>query len=79
MNISLTYFAALREQAGRHEETLKTEAETPGALYRELQGLRDLQLDPALLRVAVNECYATMDTPLSDGDRVAFIPPVAGG
>ena len=28
---------------------------------------------------AVNEEYARMTTPLSDGDDVAFLPPVSGG
>ncbi len=28
---------------------------------------------------AVNEDYARMTTPLSDGDEVAFLPPVSGG
>jgi molybdopterin converting factor subunit 1 len=29
--------------------------------------------------VAVNQEYAAPDAPLSDGDEVALIPPVAGG
>ena len=29
--------------------------------------------------VAVNESWASLDTPLGPGDEVAFIPPVAGG
>ncbi len=29
--------------------------------------------------VAVNQRYATADTPLSAGDELAIIPPVAGG
>ena len=28
---------------------------------------------------AVNADYARMDTPLRDGDEVAFLPPVSGG
>jgi len=31
------------------------------------------------LRVAVNQSYATWDSPVEAGDTVAFIPPVAGG
>lgn len=31
------------------------------------------------LRYAINERYATADSPLSPGDEVAIIPPVAGG
>lgn len=29
--------------------------------------------------VAVNEEYAKLDHPLSDGDEIALLPPVAGG
>jgi len=35
--------------------------------------------DDALVRVAVNQEYATMDEPVSPGDEVAFFPPVTGG
>ena len=28
---------------------------------------------------AVNADYARLDTPLADGDEVAFLPPVSGG
>lgn len=31
------------------------------------------------LRVAVNQAYASWDSPVASGDAVAFIPPVAGG
>ncbi len=34
---------------------------------------------PAHLRVAIDDVFAHWDDPLFDGDRVAFIPPVAGG
>ena len=49
------------------------------------QGLRELlgEQHPALLRVpvafAVNQDYARAETVLSDGDEVAFIPPISGG
>jgi len=32
-----------------------------------------------MLRVAVNEEFSDWQRPLEDGDRVVFIPPVAGG
>ena len=35
--------------------------------------------DPEALVVAVNQEYASHDLPLSEGDEVAFIPPVSGG
>lgn len=29
--------------------------------------------------VAVNQVHAFLDTPVTDGDEVAFLPPLAGG
>jgi molybdopterin converting factor subunit 1 len=73
------YFAALREQAGRGSETLPTDARTMADLYDELSARRGLTLPRSMLKVAVNEEFAAWDRPLADGDRVVFIPPVAGG
>lgn len=36
-------------------------------------------LDPSVCAVAVNQRYATPDTPVSPDDEVALIPPVSGG
>lgn len=69
----------LREQAGRSEESLETQSETPLALYAQLRDLQRINIDVRLLRAVVNERYVEMDQPLRDGDRVVFIPPVAGG
>ena len=33
----------------------------------------------ASLSAAVNAAYAKFSTPVSDGDEVAFLPPVSGG
>ncbi|HEX9785242.1 MAG TPA: molybdopterin converting factor subunit 1 [Opitutaceae bacterium] len=77
--ITVQYFAILREQAGRSEQALQTEACTPGELYAELAGKHGFTLAPAQLKVAVNDDFARWDLALSDGDRVVFIPPVAGG
>jgi molybdopterin converting factor small subunit len=29
--------------------------------------------------VAINQAFATPDTPLADGDELAFLPPISGG
>ncbi|HFC54470.1 MAG TPA: molybdopterin synthase sulfur carrier subunit, partial [Gammaproteobacteria bacterium] len=34
---------------------------------------------PGNLLVAINMEYATMQSPVKDGDEVAFFPPVTGG
>ena len=77
--VNVRYFALLREQAGRGAEALQTDARTPQELYAQLQRDRGLQLAPQFLRVAVNDEFGDWLQPLSDGDTVAFLPPVAGG
>lgn len=77
--LHLKFFAALREQAGVSALDVTTDARTPAELYAELAAARGLTLPATLLRVAINDRYATMDAPLQAGDRVVFIPPVAGG
>lgn len=34
---------------------------------------------PAGLRVAINQHFAAPDTPLADGDELAFLPPISSG
>ncbi|MBV8910513.1 MAG: NTP transferase domain-containing protein [Gammaproteobacteria bacterium] len=77
--LTVQYYAVLREQAGRREESLTTAARTPRELYDELRSRHPFSLAPEMLRVAVNTEFRDWSTPLSDGDRVVFIPPVAGG
>ena len=77
--IHVRFFAVLREQAGCSSLAVDTTTTTPAALYTELQTKHALTFPVSLLRVSINERYAEMTTPLSAGDRVVFIPPVAGG
>ena len=77
--IRVQYFALLREQAGRSDEQLTTTAHTPRDLYNELRKRYPFSLAPEMLRVAVNTEFGDWSQPLSDGDAVVFIPPVAGG
>jgi molybdopterin-guanine dinucleotide biosynthesis protein A len=77
--LQVRYFALLREQAGRSNEALTTDARTPRDLYAQLQRERGLKLAPEFLRVAINDEFAEWQQALHDGDTVAFLPPVAGG
>lgn len=79
MRLEIEYFAILREQAGRDRDVVDTTAGTPGEVYAQLVQRYDFDLDPQRLRVAVNDRFAAWDHPLGDGDRLVFIPPVAGG
>jgi molybdenum cofactor guanylyltransferase len=78
-NLSVQYYALLREQAGRREETLLTSARTPAELYAELSRRYPFSLPAEMLRVAINSEFRDWATPLQEGDAVVFIPPVAGG
>ena len=83
MNVSVLLFARLRELAGTSSVPLDVAASsTPTArsvwdslcaAYPRLRGA------DGGLRVAIDESYASWDSPVADGCTVAFIPPVAGG
>ena len=77
--ISVQYFAILREQRGLAEEKLTTAAATPAALYDELRARHRFTLPGDRVRAAVNDAFVDAAAPLREGDRVVFIPPVAGG
>jgi molybdopterin-guanine dinucleotide biosynthesis protein A len=77
--IRVQYYALLREQAGRSNETLVTRARTPRELYTELAAKYPFTLPAEMLRVAVNAEFGDWAQPLQAGDAVVFIPPVAGG
>jgi molybdopterin-guanine dinucleotide biosynthesis protein A len=78
-HITVQYYALLREQAGRREESLQSAARTPRELYGELAARYPFTLAPEVLRVAINGEFSDWATPLAEGDAVVFIPPVAGG
>jgi molybdopterin-guanine dinucleotide biosynthesis protein A len=77
--IRVQYYALLREQAGRSNETLQTRARTARELYTELRARYPFTLPPEMLRVAINTEFGDWSQPLQPGDAVVFIPPVAGG
>ena len=76
--IRVEYFAILRERAGRASEDVETGVATVADLYRELDGRHGFPR-MAGLKVAINDEFRDWNSPLSDGDSVVFIPPVAGG
>jgi len=77
--IEIQYFAVLRERAGTSHETVESAAQTAAELYDELAARHDFGLPRTMLRVAVNDEFTDWSQPLAAGDRVVFIPPVAGG
>lgn len=79
MKITVLYFAALRDAAGRSSETVETAAENLRAFYDELQARHQLPFPARQLRVAVDGEFAKWEDAPRDGSEVAFIPPVSGG
>jgi molybdopterin-guanine dinucleotide biosynthesis protein A len=79
MQLKIQYYALMREQAGRSEETLETSATTPADLYTELSARYGFTLSREQLKVAVNSEFSDWSRKLAANDAVVFIPPVAGG
>jgi sulfur-carrier protein len=77
--VTLLYFASLRDAAGTALETVETAARDLSALYAEVSGRHGIAWPIEKLRVAVNGEFARWSDPLPDGGEVAFIPPVSGG
>jgi molybdopterin converting factor subunit 1 len=84
VQITVRYFAALREQAGTDTQELAWEGPPPTVmqvrerLARAYPELASHLLERPLL-VAVNREYAGADAVLADGDELALLPPVTGG
>jgi len=81
MRVTVRLFARLRDLAGAGE--LVRDVSAPATVQTVWDGLvADM---PALVEyertmsVAVNAEYARMAAPVTDGDEVAFLPPVSGG
>ena len=77
--VNVQYFAILREQRGLMSETLETNAPTVSGLYEELRARHGFTLPGNRVRAAVNDAFVPQSHLLREGDRVVFIPPVAGG
>lgn len=75
MSIQVKFFASLRDKIG------KADIELDAA--KDISEVWALATDnaprPDNILVAVNLDYARFDTPIKDGDEVAFFPPVTGG
>ena len=79
LQLKIHYYALMREQAGRSEETVETCAATPADLYGELIARYGFTLSREQLKVAVNSEFCDWTRKLAAGDDVVFIPPMAGG
>lgn len=82
MRVKVLLFARLREIAGTAEAEVELagESATIADVWAALVG-RHPALAPhaQAMSCARNAEYARQPTPVSDGDEVAFLPPVSGG
>jgi len=80
--IKVLYFARLREELSTSTESMDAVPD-----MRSLVGLlqdrggawAEIFADDQLVMMSVNQEMADLDTVLTDGDEVAFFPPVTGG
>ena len=77
MSISIKFFASLREQLGRDDCEL--EAGSVQTVAEAWSRATDDAAMPTNTLMALNMEYVGADAPVSDGDEVAFFPPVTGG
>lgn len=83
MQVTIRYFASIREAIGQGREELRTDAPTLAALRQELLG-RGGAYAQALapgkaVRMALDQVMQDESAALADGAEVAFFPPVTGG
>lgn len=80
MAIHIKIFAGLAADLGVSEDNLAYEmGETVHQTLVRLQQKHCKVLSITGVRAAVNHCFVPWDAVVTDGDEVAFIPPVAGG
>ncbi len=79
--VNILYFAHFGDLAGRSTETLALPSGATVQTLADLLGARDRRLSDLITygRASVNTEWATAQTVLSDGDEVAFMPPMSGG
>jgi molybdopterin synthase sulfur carrier subunit len=83
MNITLRYFASVREAIGQGGEQIDTAAANLAALRDELIARGPAYAEALArgksVRMALNQVMSDESAALADGCEVAFFPPVTGG
>jgi MoaE-MoaD fusion protein len=81
MQVRVLYFGMLRDFAGQSVENIDLlDGATLGdAFERCKQSVPELARFAGSIAMSVNQEYAGPQTPLKQGDEIAFLPPVSGG
>ena len=81
--ITIKYFASIREAIGHGSETRTTHATTLGLLRDELMAASPAHAAALArgkaVRIALDQVMTPESAMLADGSEVAFFPPVTGG
>lgn len=80
--IKVLFFAQTRELVGTESLNVSGHFQTAEDLRKHLaqQGKKwQLALEQGKLLVAINQTLMPLDSPIQNGDEVAFFPPVTGG
>src|SRR5579864_3310830 len=81
MRVRMLFFGVLREMVGKSTDLidLPEGASVRDAIARYESQIPRLKESLSSLALAVNQQYTGADTPLSENDEVALLPPVSGG
>ena len=77
--LTIEYFAKLSQEAGTNSEKIRTSTATLTGLWEEVRLRHHLSLDLPQIKPAINDAFTDWGSPLTAGDRIAFMPPFAGG
>ena len=83
--MKILYFAWMREHTGCAEEEIElpdgvtTVADLVPHIASQSNGHATALRNLKTVRVAVNRTHSGLDTPIKQGDEIAFFPPVTGG
>ena len=77
MTINIQFFASLRELLGKQQDSLDyNDGLNVSAVWQQVSNGTTM---PDNTLCAINMEYVKPETPVNDGDEVAFFPPVTGG
>ena len=81
MQVRILFFGVLKDLTGRASELLNLpEHATLGDVVGHYQGISPrLNELAASIAISINQEFAAPDSPLKEGDEIAFLPPVSGG
>ena len=84
MTVKIVFFASLREELGVNSVDLQiSDSSSVSTLISQLADQHSAEwlaiLTAVNIRIAVNQNIISEDIGVTDGDEVAFFPPVTGG